>query len=197
VPTIVNVMGFSGDELALLVEALDQRDEAVAIELNVSCPNVKTGMVMGADPEELTRLLGRLRPLSAKSLIVKLTPNVSDVATVAKAAQDAGANALSLINTLRGMVFDPATGAPWLGATSGGVSGPSIRAIAVAQVTAVRQAVELPIIGMGGVQRGRDALDLMRAGANLVAIGTESFRDPAAGTRIAAELAEHLANSVI
>jgi dihydroorotate dehydrogenase (NAD+) catalytic subunit len=197
VPTIVNVMGFSGDELALLVEALDQRDEAAAIELNVSCPNVKTGMVMGADPDELTRLLERLRPLSAKPLIVKLTPNVSDVATVARAAQDAGANALSLINTLRGMAFDPATGAPWLGATTGGVSGPAVRAIAIALLASVRQAVELPIIGMGGVQCGRDALDLMRAGATLVAVGTESFRDPAAGTRITAELAEHLANSVI
>jgi dihydroorotate dehydrogenase (NAD+) catalytic subunit len=197
VPTIVNVMGFSGDELALLVEALDQRDEAAAIELNVSCPNVKTGMVTGADPDELTRLLERLRPLSAKPLIVKLTPNVSDVATVARAAQDAGANALSLINTLRGMAFDPATGAPWLGATTGGVSGPAVRAIAIALLASVRQAVELPIIGMGGVQCGRDALDLMRAGATLVAVGTESFRDPAAGTRITAELAEHLANSVI
>jgi dihydroorotate dehydrogenase (NAD+) catalytic subunit len=197
VPTIVNVMGFSRDELALLVEAVDAREEAAAIELNVSCPNVETGMVMGADPRELTRLLERVRPLSAKPLIVKLTPNVGDVAAVARAAQDAGASALSLINTLRGMAFDPVTGKPWLGAGTGGVSGPAVRAVAIAQVAAVRDAVELPIVGIGGVQRGADALDLMRAGATLVAVGTESFRDPAAGARIARELGQLLANSVI
>jgi dihydroorotate dehydrogenase (NAD+) catalytic subunit len=129
-------------------------------------------------------------------LIVKLTPNATDVAAVARAAEESGASALSLINTLRGMAFDPLTGAPWLGARTGGVSGPAIRAIAIAQVDAVRRAVELPIIGMGGVQHGRDALDLMRAGATLVAVGTESFRDPAAGSRIAAELERLLANSV-
>ena len=196
-PTIVNVMGFSRDELALLVEAVDRREEAVAIELNVSCPNVETGMVMGADARELTRLLERVRPLTAKPLIVKLTPNVSDASAVARAAQDAGASALSLINTLRGMALDPLTGAPWLGGTTGGVSGPAVRAIALAQVAAVRQATDVPIIGMGGVQRGRDALDLIRAGATLVAVGTENFRDPAAARRIAAELDEQLANSVI
>jgi dihydroorotate dehydrogenase (NAD+) catalytic subunit len=154
-------------------------------------------MVMGADPRELTRLLERVRPLSAKPLIVKLTPNVGDVAAVARAAQDAGASALSLINTLRGMAFDPVTGKPWLGAGTGGVSGPAVRAVAIAQVAAVRDAVELPIVGIGGVQRGADALDLMRAGATLVAVGTESFRDPAAGARIARELGQLLANSVI
>jgi dihydroorotate dehydrogenase (NAD+) catalytic subunit len=197
VPTVVNVMGFSRDELALLVEAVGERDEADALELNVSCPNVETGMVMGADPRELARLLERVRPLTDKPLIVKLTPNVADVAEVARAAQDAGASALSLINTLRGMALDPHTGMPWLGAGTGGVSGAAVRAIALAQVVAARRAVDLPIVGMGGVQRGRDALDLMRGGATLVAVGTESFRDPAAATRIAAELDRLLANSVI
>jgi dihydroorotate dehydrogenase (NAD+) catalytic subunit len=197
VPTVVNVMGFSRDEVAELVSAIDDRDEAAAIELNVSCPNVQTGLVMGADPGELAKLLEHVRPLSSKPLIVKLTPNATDVGAVARAAQDYGADALSLINTLRGMAFDPLTGAAWLGARTGGVSGPAVRAIALAQVDRVRQAVELPIVGMGGVQSGRDALDLMRAGATLVAVGTESFRDPAAGSRIAAELAQLLANSVI
>jgi dihydroorotate dehydrogenase (NAD+) catalytic subunit len=143
---------------------------------------------MGADPRELTRLLERVRPLTDKPLIVKLTPNVSDVATVARAAQDAGASALSLINTIRGMAFDPDSGEPWLGGVTGGASGPAVRAVALAQVHTVRDAVALPIIGMGGVQRGRDAADLIRAGADLVAVGTESFRDPAAGARILAEL---------
>jgi dihydroorotate dehydrogenase (NAD+) catalytic subunit len=156
----------------------------------VSCPNVETGLIMGADPQELSRLLERVRPLTEKPLIVKLTPNVSDVAAVARAARDAGASALSLINTLRGMALDPDSGEPWLGGTTGGASGPAVRAIALAQVHAVREAVELPIIGMGGVQRGRDAADLIRAGADLVAVGTESFRDPAAGSRVAAELAQ-------
>jgi dihydroorotate dehydrogenase (NAD+) catalytic subunit len=197
VPTIVNVMGFSRDEVAELVRALDDRGEAVALELNVSCPNVETGLVMGADPVELARLLDRVRPLTAKPLIVKLTPNATDVGAVARAAEAAGASAVSLINTLRGMALHPASGEPWLGGGTGGVSGPAVRAVALAQVVAVRQAVEIPIVGMGGVQRGRDALDLMRAGATLVAVGTESFRDPAAGSRIAAELEQLLANSVV
>ena len=197
VPVIVNVMGFSREELAKLVAALDTRDEAVALELNVSCPNVETGLVMGANPAEIESLLDCVRPLTDKPLIVKLTPNATDVPAVARAAQDAGASALSLINTLRGMALDPVSGEPWLGGTTGGVSGPAVRAVALAQVHAVAQAVEIPLIGMGGVECGRDALDLMRAGAGLVAVGTENFRDPAAGLRIASELDRLLANSMI
>ena len=193
VPLIVNVMGFSSEQVAELVQAFAPRDEVAALELNVSCPNVETGLIMGADPQELSRLLERVRPLTEKPLIVKLTPNVSDVAAVARAARDAGASALSLINTLRGMALDPDSGEAWLGGTTGGASGPAVRAMALAQVHAVREAVELPIIGMGGVQRGRDAADLIRAGADLVAVGTESFRDPAAGSRVAAELDRGLA----
>ena len=193
VPLIVNVMGFSSEQVAELVQAFAPRDEVAALELNVSCPNVETGLIMGADPQELSRLLERVRPLTEKPLIVKLTPNVSDVAAVARAARDAGASALSLINTLRGMALDPDSGEAWLGGTTGGASGPAVRAIALAQVHAVREAVELPIIGMGGVQRGRHAADLIRAGADLVAVGTESFRDPAAGSRVAAELDRGLA----
>jgi dihydroorotate dehydrogenase (NAD+) catalytic subunit len=196
-PVIVNVMGFSRGEVAELVEALDQREEAAALELNVSCPNVETGLVMGADPREVSALLARVRPLTGKPLIVKLTPNTTDVCAVARAAEEAGASALSLINTLRGMALDPFSGQPWLGGSTGGVSGPAVRAVALAQVHAVAQAVEIPIVGMGGVQRGRDALDLIRAGAALVAVGTESFRDPAAALGIAAELDQLLANSVI
>jgi dihydroorotate dehydrogenase (NAD+) catalytic subunit len=117
------------------------------------------------------------------------------VAAVASAAEQAGATALSLINTLRGMALDPKTGSPWLGGTTGGVSGPAVRAIALAHVQAVSQVTKIPLIGMGGVQSGRDALDLLRAGADLVAVGTESFRDPVAGSRIAAELAALLQTS--
>ena len=195
VPLIVNVMGFTREQVAELVTAFSAREEVAALELNVSCPNVETGLVMGADPDEVAALLQRVRPLTDKPLIVKLTPNASDVAAVAVAAEQAGATALSLINTLRGMALDPKTGSPWLGGTTGGVSGPAVRAIALAQLHAVSQATTIPLIGMGGVQSGRDALDLIRAGADLVAVGTESFRDPVAGSRIAAELAALLQTS--
>ena len=188
VPLIVNVMGFTHAEVGRLVSAFAQRQEVAALELNVSCPNVETGLAMGADPDELTALLEHVRPLTDRPLIVKLTPNASDVAATARAAQASGADAVSLINTLRGMALDPATGRPWLGGVTGGVSGPAVRAVALAQVYAVCQAVEIPVIGMGGVTSGSDAADLLRAGATLVAVGTESFRDPAAGRRIAAEL---------
>jgi dihydroorotate dehydrogenase (NAD+) catalytic subunit len=189
VPLIVNVMGFSRDEVAQLVSAFAQREEVAALELNVSCPNVETGLVMGADPGEVGRLLDVVRPLTDKPLIVKLTPNASDVPAVALAAERAGADAVSLINTIKGMALDPRSGEPWLGGQTGGVSGPAARAVALAQVFAVSAAVAIPVIGMGGVQNGRDAVDLMRAGAALVAVGTESFRDPSAGSRIASEMA--------
>jgi dihydroorotate dehydrogenase (NAD+) catalytic subunit len=194
VPLIVNVMGFSREEVAELVGTVSERREVAALELNVSCPNVRTGLVMGADPLETAALLDRVRPLTDKPLIVKLTPNATDVPAVARAAEAAGASAISLINTIRGMAFDPHSGEPWLGGVSGGVSGPAVRAVALAQVYAVAESVGIPIVGMGGVQSGRDARDLLRAGANLVAVGTESFRDPAAGLRIASELSELLAN---
>jgi dihydroorotate dehydrogenase (NAD+) catalytic subunit len=197
VPLIVNVMGSSRDQVAELIGAFAEREEVAALELNVSCPNVHTGLTMGADSGEIEALLHRVRPLTGKPLIVKLTPNATDVPAVARAAEHAGADAVSLINTLRGMALDPRTGQPWLGGVTGGVSGPAVRAIALAQVYAVAQAVEIPIVGMGGVAGGADALDLMRAGASLVAVGTESFRDPAAGLRIASELAELLANSAV
>jgi dihydroorotate dehydrogenase (NAD+) catalytic subunit len=143
---------------------------------------------MGADPEEVSRLLSLVRPLTDKPLIVKLTPNATDPAAVALAAQEAGADAVSLINTIRGMALRPGTGQPWLGGGTGGVSGPAVRAIAVSQISSVRAAVSIPIVGMGGVASGADALELLDAGATLVAVGTESFRDPIAGARIAAEL---------
>ena len=188
VPLIVNVMGFTREEVATLVEAFAARDEVSALELNVSCPNVESGLVMGADPGETAALLGRVRPLTAKPLIVKLTPNASDVTAVAAAAEEAGADAVSLINTLRGMALRPGSSSPWLGGGTGGLSGPAIRPVALAQVAAVAAAISVPIVGMGGVATGNHARDLLRAGATLVAVGTESFRDPGAGSRVARQL---------
>jgi dihydroorotate dehydrogenase (NAD+) catalytic subunit len=188
VPLIVSVMGFSRDELATLVQRVGERDEVAMIELNVSCPNVETGLVMGADPAETALAVERVRPLTGLPLIVKLTPNASDPAAVARAAEEAGADAVSLINTLKGMALDPRTAQPWLGGTTGGVSGPAVRAIALEQVRAVAGAVSIPAVGMGGISSGAHAADFLAAGATCVAVGTESFRDPAAGLRIAAEL---------
>jgi dihydroorotate dehydrogenase (NAD+) catalytic subunit len=195
VPLVVNVMGFSIDEVAQLVSAFAEREEVAALELNVSCPNVETGLMMGAEPGEVSALLERVRPLTAKPLIVKLTPNATDVAAVARAAEDAGASAISLINTIRGMALDPRSGEPWLGGVTGGISGPAVRAAALAQVYSVSRAVKIPIVGMGGIQSGQNALDLLRSGATVVAVGTESFRDPAAGALVARELAGLAANS--
>jgi dihydroorotate dehydrogenase (NAD+) catalytic subunit len=188
VPLIVNVMGSAREDVARLVSAFAERDEVAALELNVSCPNVKTGLIMGADPRELAGLLDAVRPRTDKPLIVKLTPNCASPADVAAAAEQHGADAVSLINTLRGMALDPhRPGAPWLGGGTGGVSGPAVRAIALTQVREVRQRIALPIVGMGGVQTGRHAIDLSAVGAQLVGVGTESFRDPLAAARIAAE----------
>ena len=190
VPVITNVMGSSGEELARLVEACDEPEAIAAIELNVSCPNVKTGLDIGADPAQLQSVVAGLRGRTAKPLIVKLTPNAADVPACAQAAQDGGADAVSLINTLRAMALAPGAGParPWLGGGTGGLSGPAIRPAALAQVAAVAARVAVPVVGMGGVQSAAHARDLLDVGATLVAVGTESFRDPRAGARIAAGL---------
>jgi dihydroorotate dehydrogenase (NAD+) catalytic subunit len=196
VPLIVNVMGSTSEEVERLVAACGERDEVAALELNVSCPNVRTGLLIGADPGETAALLDAVRSRTGKPLIVKLTPNCASPAAVAAAAEQHGADAVSLVNTLRGMAMHPQRPRErWLGGGTGGVSGPAIRAIALAQVREVRERVRVPIFGMGGVQSGRHARDLLDAGADLVGVGTESFRDPMAGDRIAAELARIDANS--
>jgi dihydroorotate dehydrogenase (NAD+) catalytic subunit len=188
VPLITNVMGSTEAEVAALVEAVEARAEVAAIELNVSCPNVATGLDIGADPASLGALVRAVRPLTRKPLVVKLTPNTADVAAVAQAAEAEGADAVSLVNTLRAMALDPRRGTPWLGGRTGGLSGPAIRSVALSQVAAVARRVRIPVVGMGGVARGSHANDLISVGATLVAVGTESFRDPLAGARVAAEL---------
>ena len=188
VPLIVSVMATGRPEFARLVEAVAARDEVAAIELNVSCPNVHSGLIVGEQPTETEALLAALRPLTGKPLIVKLTPNVANPEAVAVAAEEGGADAVSLINTLKASAIDLATGAPALAAGHGGLSGPAVRPIALQQLRAVRAAVELPLIGMGGIASGVDATEFLAAGAALAAVGTESFRNPGAGGQIAKEL---------
>jgi dihydroorotate dehydrogenase (NAD+) catalytic subunit len=191
-PLITNVMGPSARELERLVEACEERAEIAAVELNVSCPNVTSGLDIGADPAELEVVVKATRARTRKPLIVKLTPNCADVAACAVAAQAGGADAVSLINTLRALALAPAREgegrSPWLGGRTGGLSGPAVRAVALAQVAAVAQRVEIPVVGMGGVQTAAHARDLLDVGATLVAVGTESFRDPAAAAAIASAL---------
>lgn len=190
VPLITNVMGSNADEVGQLFEALEPRSEIAAIELNVSCPNVKTGLDIGSDPAELSKLLSLVRAKTSKPLIVKLTPNTANVALVARAAEGAGADAVSLINTLRAFAADPARpGRAWLGGGSGGQSGPAIRAVALAQTSAVAAAVQLPIVAMGGITNAANGQQFLDAGARVIAVGTENFRDPLTAAKIAAGLA--------
>ena len=188
VPLIVSVMATSREGFARLVSAVGERPEVGALELNVSCPNVESGLVVGERPEETLALLEAVRPLTRLPLIVKLTPNVADPAAIALAAEAAGADAVSLINTIRATAPGSATGGPALGAGSGGLSGPAIRPIALEQVRRVAAAVSVPVIGMGGIESGADALAFIELGASAVAVGTASFRDPLAAARIRSEL---------
>jgi dihydroorotate dehydrogenase (NAD+) catalytic subunit len=197
VPLIVNVMGSSAEEISELVGECDAHEEIAAIELNVSCPNVRTGLDIGADPLQLERVVAAVRPATTKPMIVKLTPNCADVAACAGAAQEGGADAVSLINTLRAMALTPSGGShgaqpahssPWLGGGTGGLSGTAVRPIALAQTAAVTKRVSIPVVGMGGVQNATHARDLLNVGATLVAVGTESFRNPQAAADIAREL---------
>ncbi len=188
VPLIVSVMATNREEFARLVGAVGERDEVAAIELNVSCPNVHSGLIVGEQPAETEALLEALRPLTEKPLIVKLTPNVADPGAVAIAAEQGGADAVSLINTLKASAFDQATGEPGLAMGHGGLSGPAVRPIALQQLRVVKAACGVPAIGMGGISSGADAVEFLAAGASLVAVGTENFRDARAGARVAAEL---------
>jgi dihydroorotate dehydrogenase (NAD+) catalytic subunit len=196
VPLITNVMGSTAEELTELARACDERTEIAAIELNVSCPNVHTGLDIGADPTQLRNVVTAVRPATTKPLIVKLTPNCADVAACAVAAEEGGADGVSLINTLRAMALAPSarpksreTGpTPWLGGGTGGLSGPALRPVALAQVAAVAARVSIPVIGMGGIQTRAHAQQFLDVGATLVAVGTESFRDPLTATRIARDL---------
>ena len=182
VPVWVSVGGFSVDDYASLCAALDERSEVAAVELNLSCPNVDS-------PEEsAAEIVAASRAETGKPLYAKLSPALPDVAHVATAAAEAGADGLSLVNTIRALVLDGRTLAPALASATGGLSGPALRPVALAAVFASFRATGLPIVGMGGVETGRHALELIAAGAAAVALGTVLFVDPGAATRIRREL---------
>lgn len=192
VPLIVSVMADSAAGFAELVEAVAAVEGVAAIELNVSCPNVHSGLIVGEQPAETEALMLALRELCDLPIVVKLTPNVANPAEIARGAESGGADAVSLINTVKAAGIDPNHSRTWLGVGAGGLSGPAIRPIALAQVRAVAAAVSLPVVGMGGVVDGESALEFILAGARVVAVGTENFRDPAAGLAVRDGLAAAL-----
>jgi dihydroorotate dehydrogenase (NAD+) catalytic subunit len=198
VPIIVNVAGSSRQEYIEVAAALEAEPRVAGIELNVSCPNVKHGGIeFGTDPDSLRGLVEEVRKrVSRATLIVKLSPNVTDIAVTARAAIEAGADALSLINTLRGLAVDPWTGKPRLTNVTGGLSGPAVKPVALYMVRRVWQEVAgprgIPILGLGGVQFVEDVLEFLRAGATAVAIGTANFVDPETGTKLVTGLEEAL-----
>ncbi len=189
---IVNISGSSVEDYGLLAEKLDATDIA-AIEVNISCPNVKEGgIVFGTDPQAAAAVTRAVKSHTGKPVIVKLSPNVTDIVCMAKAVEDAGADAISLINTLLGMQIDIRTWTPVLGNITGGLSGPCVKPVAVRMVWQVAQAVHVPIIGMGGIMSAEDAVEFFLAGASAVAIGTANFTDPSCITKISDDLAAYL-----
>ena len=190
VPLVVSVGGFSTEDYERMVDALERSPHVAAIELNVSCPNVHSGCSsIGADAGETERVTARCRTRTRRPLWVKLSPGVAEIAEIARAAEAGGADALTLVNTLRGAAMRPDGGGPALGAGSGGLSGPPLAPVALHAVLACRPAVELDLIGLGGVSTASDARALLAAGAAAVGVGTALFRDPRTARRLAAELA--------
>lgn len=178
---IVNVSGHSFDEYVQVIEALDDTGLVDAYEINISCPNVDAGgMTIGTDPASVREVICRCRKATSRPMIVKLTPNVTDITAIAHAAVDAGADALSLINTLLGMAIDAYRRKPQLARAVGGLSGPAIKPVALRMVWEVHKAVNVPLLGMGGISNGIDAIEFLLAGATAVAVGTANFTNPTA-----------------
>ena len=196
-PVVANVAGWSIDDYVAVCQALDPLEEINALELNVSCPNVKDGLEFGTDPDRLAELLGEVRPVVKRAtLAVKLSPNVTDIVALARAAIDGGAEVLSLVNTFTGMSIDIQTFKPRLANRTGGLSGPAIKPLAVHLVhqvyCGVAQQAGVPIIGLGGIETWQDALEFILAGASAVAVGTALFVNPAAPIEIIEGLEAYL-----
>jgi len=187
-PVVVSIAGATIDEFVGLAARLETVPGIAALELNISCPNVSHGVDMGSDPELCRRVVAGVRGATSLPVLAKLTPNVTDIASVAIGARDGGADAVTLINTCQGMAVDWRRRKPLLGNVIGGLSGPAIKPIALRCVHQVRRAVEIPIVGVGGIMTVDDCMEFLVTGAAAVQIGTASFADPVACTRIIAEL---------
>ncbi len=185
-PAIANFFGYTPDEYAELAARLDTIPEVAALEVNISCPNVKQGgIVFGTDPSCAASVVAACRAATKKTLIVKLSPNVTDIVEMAQACEGAGADALSVINTLTGMAIDLERRRPVLANVTGGLSGPAIKPVALRMVWQVARAVKVPVIGIGGIMSAIDALEFMLAGATAIQVGTASFVNPGAAQEIA------------
>jgi dihydroorotate dehydrogenase (NAD+) catalytic subunit len=189
VPVIANVFGYAVDDYLEVARALEDAEGLTAYELNVSCPNTKEGGIFfSSDPHLLADVVGRVRSLVKRPVIVKLSPNVARIEPLAKAAADAGADAISLVNTFVSLAIDVQTRAPRIGAGFGGLSGPAIKPLALRLVYEAAKAVDIPVIGLGGIVNGEDAAEFLIAGASAVQVGTANFIDPRAPGRIAKQL---------
>jgi len=200
VPVIANVFGYAIEDYQEVIRVLEDAGGVAAYELNVSCPNTKHGGIFfSADPVLLKDLLSKVLPLvrSGRPVIVKLSPNVARIEPVAKAAEESGAQAISLVNTFVSLAIDARTRRPRLGAGLGGLSGPAIKPIALRMVHEASRAVKIPVIGLGGIATGEDAAEFLIAGASAVEVGTASFCDPSSVSRIARELDRFLAEEHI
>ncbi len=193
VPVIVNFFGDSLEEYASAAARLSEVEGIHALEMNISCPNKQAGWaVFGTDPSVTASVVRAARAATHLPLIVKLSPNVTDIALMARVAEEAGADAVSLINTLTGMAIDIRSRRPKLANVRGGLSGPAIRPVAVRMVYDVYKAVKLPIIGMGGIMTGEDAIEFILAGASAVAVGTANFVNPCASVRVLEGIEEYM-----
>ena len=190
---IVNVSGAKVEDYVAVCEILNELDGINAIELNISCPNVKQGgMAFGTTTEGASQVVRAVRDVYSKTVIVKLSPNVTNIADIALAVESEGADSVSLVNTFLGMSIDVESRRPHLSTTTGGLSGPCIRPIAVRMVYQVANAVKIPVIGLGGIMNGRDALEFILAGATAVQVGTANFVDPTATIKIIDYIEEYL-----
>ncbi|MCG9127575.1 dihydroorotate dehydrogenase [Candidatus Poribacteria bacterium] len=193
VPVIVNVCGKTVEEYLVVVEKLSSVDGVAGVELNISCPNLDCGgMSFGVDPTLAHQLVSEVRKITNLPLLVKLSPNVTDISVIACAVEDGGANALSAINTLLGMAINAKTREPEIANVTGGLSGPAIKPVALRLVWEVYKSVSLPIVGMGGIMNGTDAVEFLIAGASAVAVGTANFVNPQASMEVVDGIGEYL-----
>ena len=189
---LVNVSGSSIEEYCHVAELIDELDNIPGIELNISCPNVKKGgMGFGTNPDMASQVVRAVREVYHKTLIVKLTPNVTSVVDIAKAVEQSGADSVSLINTLLGMAIDVERQRPSLSTVTGGLSGPCVKPVAVRMVWQVAHAVQIPVVGLGGISCAADALEFLMAGAKAVEVGTANFLDPAVTVKIVEGLEDY------